>query len=216
MAKPAGVAKDQQRALGELSALAGINRFYLAGGTAIAWHLGHRRSRDLDLFSLDGEVDLANLKRGLERSRIELEVVSEGEASLKVRVLGVPVDVVRYPYRLLEPPVAGPAGFPVARLTDLGAMKLAAVSTRGIYRDFWDLFEIARDQVPLTQLVMAHRRRFGLRKADAYHLARALTYFEDAERIRRFPAGLTPVRWAEIKAFFRAEAPKLLEISPKR
>ena len=30
-----------------------LNKFYLAGGTAIALYLGHRTSIDLDLFSLE-------------------------------------------------------------------------------------------------------------------------------------------------------------------
>lgn len=30
-----------------------MNQFYLAGGTAIALHLGHRRSIDLDFFTVD-------------------------------------------------------------------------------------------------------------------------------------------------------------------
>src|SRR5438552_11894884 len=43
-----------------------VRGFYLAGGTALALHLGHRKSADLDLFSADAfdeEMLLGRLKR---------------------------------------------------------------------------------------------------------------------------------------------------------
>lgn len=43
MGRPAPVARPQLRALGRLSAVAGIEGYYLAGGTALAWHLRHRQ-----------------------------------------------------------------------------------------------------------------------------------------------------------------------------
>jgi len=40
----------QQDALELLSRIPQVRTFYLAGGTALALHLGHRRSRDFDFF----------------------------------------------------------------------------------------------------------------------------------------------------------------------
>ncbi len=37
----------------------------LAGGTALAVHLGHRKSRDLDFFFSDAALDLASLESAL-------------------------------------------------------------------------------------------------------------------------------------------------------
>ena len=48
-----------------LSAMEPIKNFYLAGGTGLAPHIGHRRSVDLDLFSeqaFDEEALLADLR----------------------------------------------------------------------------------------------------------------------------------------------------------
>jgi len=42
----------QQAVLERLSGLDEVRSFYLAGGTALALQLGHRRSVDLDFFSL--------------------------------------------------------------------------------------------------------------------------------------------------------------------
>ncbi|MFZ5470076.1 MAG: nucleotidyl transferase AbiEii/AbiGii toxin family protein [Myxococcota bacterium] len=131
---------------------------------------------------------------------------------LALKVGGVPVDLVKYPYPLLEKPLPGPKGVPVAGLRDLAAMKLAAIARRGIKRDFWDLYEIARAGVSLTEAARAYRRRFGRSEADLYHVQRALTWFEDAETDPRAPAGLTPALWKRIKAYFREEAPRLFEV----
>jgi hypothetical protein len=50
-------------------------------GRAIAWHLGHRISRDLDLFSLDEKVDLEAIRRRAEADPIRAEVLSDNPTS---------------------------------------------------------------------------------------------------------------------------------------
>ena len=47
----AALTREQRRALDRLIAVQPSRAVYLAGGCAVAVHLGHRRSRDLDLFS---------------------------------------------------------------------------------------------------------------------------------------------------------------------
>src|SRR5262249_48032702 len=122
----------------------------------------------------------------------------------------VPVDLVRYPYAPLEPPEAGREAIPVAGLRDLAAMKLAAVSRRGLRRDFWDLYALAPGGLPLKEATQAYAAKFGAKEADLYHVLRALTYFDDAEKDPEYPRGLSARRWAAIKEFFKTETPKLL------
>lgn len=209
MARTSRLAQKQLRALDRIRALPGIEAFHLAGATAIAWHLGHRRSVDLDLFSESADVDLDRIRLAASR-HASFEVVASGDAVLELEVSDVPVDLVAYPYELLEPPVVGPSGMPTAGLRDLAAMKLSAISRRGIRRDFWDLFAIVSSGLSLAEAGDAYWARFGRSGADLYHVERALTWFEDAERDVVWPAGLTPRRWNEIKRFFRKKAPELL------
>jgi hypothetical protein len=56
--KSKGLTATQLRTLDRLSRIPELKRFYLAGGTAIATHLGHRSSKDLDLFSMDATAQL--------------------------------------------------------------------------------------------------------------------------------------------------------------
>jgi len=210
MGKPTGLAKEQRRALDRLKGVPGIERFYLVGGSAIASHLHHRRSIDLDLFSLSKDVDLSTLAASIREEVPDLEVVGASEVSLRLRLGEVPVDIVRYAYAPLEAPQVGAEAFPIAGLRDLAAMKLAAIARRGLRRDFWDLQAIAEAGLSLQEAADAYVAKFRLAESDLYHVLRALTYFTDAEKDPVYPAGLTRRGWERIKRYFEEEAPKLL------
>jgi Nucleotidyl transferase AbiEii toxin, Type IV TA system len=201
MGKPTGLAKEQRRALDRLKTIRGIERFYLAGGSAIAVHLRHRRSVDLDLFSLSEEVDLAALAKVARATVPDLEVIGTTDVSLRLRVGEVPVDIVCYPYAPLEKPKVGVEAFPVAGLRDLAAMKLAAIARRGLRRDFWDLYAIVEAGLPLREAANAYITKFRTTESDLYHVLRALTYFEDAEKDSVYPRALTKRGWERIKKF---------------
>ncbi len=199
MGQPVGLAEGQQRTLERLRPLLAGDHLYLAGGTAVAHHLGHRRSLDLDRVR-------ARLVSGLP----DLKVLSITDATLRVRIAETPVDIVSYPYPPLEHLGLGPAGFPIAGRLDLATMKLTAIARRGIRRDFWDLHALVQSGISLEDAAGAYHRRFGVAEADLYHVLRALTYFEDGDREAVFPLGLDQKQWETIKAYFRAEAPKVL------
>jgi hypothetical protein len=207
MARASRVAAAQLRALDRLSAVPRIKRFYLAGGTAIAFHLEHRTSRDLDIFGPEKASFVPF--QAMARSEPEMaQVVRIGDATLQIVVEGVPVDVVRYPYPLLEPAVPGPRGFPTAGLLDLATNKLAAISRRGLRRDFWDLYAIAKNGISLADATSAYVRRFGVAESDLYHVTTGLTWFGEVEDV--LPSGMTPQLWKRIREFFESEVPLLV------
>ncbi len=154
MGEPTGLAPEQLRALDRLKIVPGFEQLYLAGGSAVAFHLEHRRSVDLDLFSLTADVDLERFRDRAAQLVPGLGVMAVTDVSARFEVDGVPVDIVRYPYAPIETPEPGPADVPVASLADLAAMKLAAIARRGIRRDFWDLYSIIDSGRPLTESMM--------------------------------------------------------------
>jgi hypothetical protein len=188
--------------------------FYLASGTAVAVHLGHRLSLDLDFFSVRPEVDLDAVRDSVRHAFAEASTVAQTDAAVQLLCDGAPIDLVRYPYPPLRAIERTADGIAVASLLDLAAMKLGALSRRGLRRDFWDLAEIVRrGGVTLEEACRAYRERYGVAEADLYHVLRALAWFEDAERDPMYPAGLTEAGWRDIQAFFLREAPKLLTAS---
>lgn len=203
----AALTREQRRALDRLIAARPEPAVYLAGGCAVAVHLGHRRSRDLNLFSF-AELSFEPY-RALTASP-DVAILAETDAALSLRVGDVPVDIVRYPYPLVDPPIVGPGGAPTAGLRDLAAMKLAAIAKRGLRRDFWDLWAIVNAGVTLVEAGEVYKRRFGRSQADLYHVWRALTFFDDAEREPVFPEGLSARRWSTIRRFFEDAARDLL------
>lgn len=211
MASTRGLAPRQLSTLDRLRGLRALRGFYLAGGSAIAFHLEHRRSVDLDLFSQTEGRDPPAIARAIIQHEPGARLLEISDAAASLTVGGVPVDVVAYPYPPLEPPRAGPRGFPVAGLKDLAAMKLSAIARRGIRRDFWDLHAILGTGLSLEAAVRAWKQRYARGAPDLYHLCRALTYFDDAERERALPAGLTPARWRALKRFFQEQVPSLLK-----
>ena len=210
MGKSTFLADGQLDTLDRLKAIAEVEPFYLAGGSAAAYHLGHRRSVDLDLFSTTLAVDLEAVRAALVDSLPGFSVLAQSDAALSARTDATLVDLVRYRYPTLDPPTPGPRDFPVAGLRDLAAMKLAAIGKRGIRRDFWDLYEIVHAGVDLADALRGYLQKFGVAEANLYHVLRALTYFGDAEQEPVFPDGLTRARWDEICAFFVARAPSLV------
>lgn len=209
MAETVRLPEPLQRTLDRLSGLTELSDFYLADGTAVAAHLRHRVSRDLDFFSRRPDVSLEPIKRAVFALDATARVLTETDAALHLRLAGAPVDFVRYPYPPSEP-LHLLAGVALAAPIDLAVMKLSAIARRGIRRDFWDLFALMQAGLDLRTATNAYQRRFGLREADLYHVLRALTYFEDAEREPTLPASMSVELWSEIRAHFLREAPRVI------
>lgn len=205
-----GLSQEQLLALGRIAKLPQAKVLHLVGGSAIAAHFGHRRSEDLDIFSLVPDVDLQSVRASLAISVPALVVRGETDVTLKVAADGAIIDFVRYPYAPLEPPTLGPGGVLLASVRDLGAMELSAIATRGIRRDFWDAFVMAKNGHSLAQMTTDFRAKFGKEASDLYHVVRALTYVDDAEADPILPRGMTPAFWKEVRMYFAREAPRLL------
>jgi hypothetical protein len=175
--------------------------FYLAGGTAVALHLGHRRSVDLDWFTPSALADPLQHADRMRAEGLALTDVETQRGTLHARLDGVRVSFIEYRYPLLRD--AEPLGATEARvaaLDDLAAMKLAAVAQRGTRRDFVDVHALAVRFRPLADLLGFYRRRYGV--TDITHVLYGLSYFDDAEA-ERMPDMLAPADWAAVKTAIR-------------
>lgn len=121
--------------------------FYLGGGAALALHLGHRRSVDLDYFLASEMGDPLLLASELRRGTPAFEITDTAPGTLHGHWSQVPVSFLEFRYPLLVPPLEWAEGAcRVASLDDLAAMKLSAIIQRGHRKDFLD--RIARWQRP--------------------------------------------------------------------
>ncbi|MCX7855162.1 MAG: nucleotidyl transferase AbiEii/AbiGii toxin family protein [Anaerolineae bacterium] len=196
-----------QSLLKQLGTLPTVAEFYLAGGSALALHLGHRVSVDLDFFTPQDDYAQEPLIQELQRVG-HLTVRQQKPGTLNAILEGTQVSFFIYPY-----PILGEFwdlwGVRVVSVLDLALMKLAAIGQRGRKRDFIDLYFICHSGYSLAHLLARMPEKFPRVEYPSYHLLRALAYFQDAEE-DEMPRMLAPCHWAQVKRFFQAEVRRLM------
>ena len=179
---------DLLRKLQSMPSMSGLR---LVGGTALALHLGHRKSIDLDLF---GQFDERVSFRSLLLSAGHSADGAENGAVQSLRVDNVKVDFVNYPYPWLQAPVAE-EDIMLAGIQDIAAMKLSAAANRGRKKDFIDIAFLLQSY-QLKDLFELYKIKFSV---SEYSFAlRGLTYFDDAED-DPMPEMLVTTTWEDVK-----------------
>ena len=191
----------ETRALRDLAQNETTRPFFLAGGTAVALHLGHRRSVDLDWFTTDEIEDYSGLAGRMQKEVPRFVLQKFSPRMIYCSVGDVRCSFIGLPYPLLDPTLDLPGfGCRVAGLDDLAAMKLAALAQRGAKKDFIDVFALAREHRPLEDLISAYKKRHGFN--DAAHLLNALVYFDNAND-DPMPQMIWKIGWKEVQAAIR-------------
>ena len=179
-------------------------RFYLAGGTALALRLGHRRSFDLDFFSATDEV-LRETRQEILRALAPLtpQALEDVDGNLLLRVLDLHVGFFSYGYPLLQP-TDSLEGVAIASIVDVGLMKLDALITRGSRKDFYDLYVVAR-QISIPDLLALAEGKYPYVRDFELMAMESLVLFENADRDLQ-PDLLIGLPWEQVRQFFIDQA----------
>ena len=167
--------------------------FFLVGGTALSLQLGHRQSDDIDLFCT-GNFDAALVEKHLvmhfdvQRSYCELNTVSVFSGEVKI-------DILAHSYPLLGE-IECIEGIRIASLKDIAAMKLNAISGRGLKKDFWDIAALL-NIFTLQEMIGFFEMKYT--HSDTWHLLRSLSYFADAESDETPLINLGQTDWNQVK-----------------
>jgi len=137
--------------------------FYLAGGTALALHLGHRQSGDLDFFTRDPQERLPalpDLDPVLARfPSVEWEVKTAEQ--IQCRLDGVSVTLLVYPFSHRFA-LQSWRGLAIADTRDIAVQKAYKVRRRAQARDYLDLHAIlTRGIVSLDDLLVWAHQIYG-------------------------------------------------------
>jgi hypothetical protein len=197
---PEILARRQQRVLAQLGPLLARQGFYLAGGTAVALHLGHRRSVDLDWFTTEGLPDPLGLAQELRERGVPFVTGPVAQGTLHGTVRGMRVSLLGYRYPLLAALRPWRGGSRIAARADLAAMKLSAVAQRGAKKDFVDIYALGSRSCSLRQMLLWYQEKFSVQ--DLGHVLYSLAYFDDADR-ERMPRLLWDVNWRTMKETIR-------------
>jgi Nucleotidyl transferase AbiEii toxin, Type IV TA system len=189
---------------GPLGAACDLSAYRLAGGTALAWELGHRRSDDLDFFTrIAGHLDAAEQGRiagALGTLDPEARIDVSQPDTIHAVVRGCKVSVFGIGGNWLSDPVHVAEGFGVATIEEIAAMKLVAVSTRSAKKDFFDLHALWQRGYSAESMFFALLRTYPdqIDLDVGLHIVRALTDFSDAE-LDPDPVILNGSTWSEAK-----------------
>lgn len=199
------LSETAQAALALLGKSGLLKDAYLAGGSALALHFGHRLSVDFDFFTAK-QFDPHALSRQLSaKGRFE-EELAKG-ISLIGKFEAVKFSCFEYNYPL----IATPSTFlnvTIAHPHDIAAMKLVAICDRGTKRDYIDLYMLTKQGISLDDMCIYYDKKYHKLKQNIYTLLKALIYFDEADNTE-MPQILKPVSWDEVKRFFTAESLRL-------
>ena len=151
--------------------------FYLAGGTALALQLGHRDSVDFDFFSKKdfNTKDLFEKLKEIFKNH-KIQKVQDEKNTLTIIVdEDIKLSFFTYQYPLLNPLISEKY-IKLASIEDIACMKLSAIVSRSIEKDFVDLYFILQDN-KLAKLLELSQKKFP--SLDANLIIKSLTYFDD-------------------------------------
>lgn len=145
-----------------------VKDFRLAGGTAIALQIGHRRSLDIDMFSdkYDFEYNFDNIYRSLKKHlknimEVHLNDMNSTGIILKCNALDkneyFKMDFWKWPNPFLFPPLIEEE-IRMATLSDLAAMKFEAINDRSNYRDYVDIAFLS-ENFTFSEMAVLYKKR---------------------------------------------------------
>ena len=182
--------------LKKLMHLPELDDFLLVGGTALSLYYGHRLSIDIDLFStatFDKEALIPTLEK---RFPGFTYANSPNPLGLFAFIDNIKVDLVNYHN---NPPIATPFvenGLRLTSLSDIMAMKVAAILKRAVKKDFWDISELL-NHYTIEDIINNYNKKYPNQQL-LISIPQALTYFADAEESEE-PVSLKGQTWGKVK-----------------
>jgi hypothetical protein len=167
-----------------------FNNFYLAGGTALALQIGHRKSIDLDFFtSKDFKSNLlANFPYKYTTNCLfdnPIEIIS-GNTKVMFFCFGFPLNK---DFQIIE-------GVKFADPIDIGLMKLLALEGRTSRKDIIDLYFIHKEILSLEELLNIYDSFYPKEKYNNYKSMATVLNSEDYKK-EPMPVMLRDFDWDE-------------------
>jgi predicted nucleotidyltransferase component of viral defense system len=181
-----------------------LQDFYLAGGTCLSLRYGHRKSIDLDLFSIT-DFDIDSMVQVLQKNFSGFEYRNIANT---IGVFGfiddVKVDLVKYHFfKQIDSPQIE-EGIRMYSDRDIIAMKVFAILKRAQKKDFWDVAELLK-HYPIKDFIDGYNEKYPNHQL-LISIPQALIYFEDASKSDD-PVSLKGQTWASQRIFAIVKSP---------
>lgn len=155
------------------------DQFYLAGGTGLALLLGHRDSIDFDFFK-NGDYDTATLIKKIESvfKGHDLSITQHEKNTVSCVIDDtIKLSFFGYNYELIEL-LNNTEYFDIASIEDIACMKLTAIMSRAVEKDYVDLYFILQ-KLSLDDLLESCRKKY--RSLDEILILKSLSFFDDVQ-----------------------------------
>ena len=126
-----------------------LAKYVLVGGSALALHLCHRKSEDLDFFTFADSYNKKEILNFLNHFK-KKEIINETEDQIDILCDGVKVTFFNANWSFLKP--VREAKLNVASIESIAAMKINVLFLRAKYRDYYDLYQIAKTKMSLDEI----------------------------------------------------------------
>ena len=157
-----------------------IKDFYLAGGTALALQIGHRRSIDFDLASRQ-PIEPFDLERHLisKGFQIQRTFTATGD-EYSALIHETKITFFYFPFDVQHPLSWEKGKITLPSIKDLGAMKAYALGRRSKWKDYVDLYFILKFHLQLEDLLQRTKSLFS-GHFNSKLFREQLCYFEDMD-----------------------------------
>jgi len=195
--------EDQKKTLESLKSFSKYG--FLAGGTALALQLAHRRSYDFDIFSPKPVPKGFLLMVKKHFKKVQILVDTPDELSF-ISPLSVKISFVFYPFNPVYKTISISA-LRIYNWKEIALDKAYAIGRRGEWRDYIDLYFIIKTGYPLKSVIRGAKRKFGDIFSGKLFLSQ-LCYFRDIKdfSIEFIKEEIAP---PELQKFFEREIKKL-------
>lgn len=201
--------------------------YYLAGGTALALQISHRKSYDLDFFRIGVHERInfnaiaGELKKLFREEDINVVLRKADQTIIEVR--GTKITFLAYPFPLLEMLIPGKqisvelSGLKLASPPEIALMKAYAIGRRTTFRDYLDLYALLKKGlVTLDYILEKGPKKFVIAGENIFSpklFLEQLVYTKDIEDKEAAIATLCEERISsdQIEEFFRRQVKRVLE-----
>jgi hypothetical protein len=172
--------------------------YYLAGGTAVALYVGHRRSMDFDLFKVN-PLNHTKIISKISAFGKTYKVTRRVSEQMNVNILDVKFTFFEYPFRIVaknrfEDYLRMP------ELIDLAAIKAYALGRSSKWKDYVDMYFILKYFYSIGQISKSANEIYDQLFSEKLFRAQ-LSYFKDIDHSEPIEYITPPVSEDEIKEF---------------
>jgi len=182
--------------------------YYLVGGTAIALHIGHRRSIDFDLFTMK-RIQQSKIKKILSEAAPHVpHFLYESNDQIHVKINDVKITFFHFPFNI-PASVNFDSIIQIPTLLDLAAMKAFAFAERAKWKDYADMYFLLKHSFSLNQICKRSSELFNIGGSIVFTeklFRQQLCFFDDIDYSEQIEYVCSPISDKEIKDYLITRA----------